>query len=28
MYFQTLYSWTLDTPGSYSMAIVLTLTSP
>jgi hypothetical protein len=28
LYFQTLYSWTLDTPGSYSMTIVLTLTSP
>jgi len=28
LYFQTLYSWTLDTPGNYSMAIVLTLTSP
>jgi len=28
LFFQTLYSWTLDTPGNYSMAIVLTLTSP
>jgi hypothetical protein len=28
LYFQTLYSWTLDTPGNYSMAIILTLTSP
>ena len=28
LFFQTLYSWTLDTPGSYSMSIVLTLTSP
>jgi hypothetical protein len=28
IYFHTLYSWTLDTPGSYSMSIVLTLTSP
>jgi hypothetical protein len=28
MYFHTLYSWTLDTPGNYSMSIVLTLTSP
>lgn len=28
LYFQTLYAWTSDTPGSYSMAIVLTLTSP
>ena len=28
LYFQTLYNWTLDTPGNYSMAIVLTLTSP
>lgn len=28
LYFQTLYDWTLDTPGNYSMSIVLTLTSP
>jgi hypothetical protein len=28
LYFQTLYNWTLDTPGNYSMAVVLTLTSP
>ncbi len=28
LYFQTLYSWTLDTPGNYSMSVVLTLTSP
>lgn len=28
LYFQTLYNWTLDTPGIYSLAIVLTLTSP
>jgi hypothetical protein len=28
LYFHTLYSWTLDTPGNYSMSIVLTLTSP
>lgn len=28
LYFQTLYDWTLDTPGSYSLSIVLTLTSP
>ena len=28
LYFETLYSWTLDTPGNYSMSIVLTLTSP
>jgi len=28
LYFQTLYNWTLDTPGNYSMSIVLTLTSP
>jgi hypothetical protein len=28
LYFQTLYSWTLDTPGNYSLAVVLTLTSP
>jgi len=28
LYFQTLYDWALDTPGSYSLSIVLTLTSP
>jgi hypothetical protein len=28
LYFQTLYAWTLDTPGNYSLSIVLTLTSP
>jgi hypothetical protein len=28
LYFQTLYDWSLDTPGSYSLSIVLTLTSP
>jgi hypothetical protein len=28
LYFQTLYDWALDTPGNYSMSIVLTLTSP
>jgi hypothetical protein len=28
LYFQTLYNWTLDTPGNYSMAIILTLTAP
>ncbi|GAC1420352.1 MAG: hypothetical protein NVSMB53_19130 [Gemmatimonadaceae bacterium] len=28
IFFDTLYSWTLDTPGNYSMSIVLTLTSP
>jgi hypothetical protein len=28
LYFQTLYDWSLDTPGNYSMSIVLTLTSP
>ncbi len=28
LYFQTLYAWTLDTPGDYSLALVLTLTSP
>ena len=28
LYFQTLYNWTLDTPGNYSMAVVLTLTAP
>jgi hypothetical protein len=28
LYFRTLYNWTLDTPGNYSLAIVLTLTAP
>ena len=28
LYFQTLYDWALDTPGSYSLSVVLTLTSP
>ena len=28
LYFRTLYSWTLDAPGNYSISIVLTLTSP
>ena len=28
LYFRTLYDWTLDTPGNYSLSIVLTLTSP
>ena len=28
LYFQTLYNWSVDTPGNYSLAIVLTLTSP
>jgi hypothetical protein len=28
LYFQTLYAWTLDTPGNYSLSVVLTLTSP
>ena len=28
LYFQTLYGWSVDTPGNYSLAIVLTLTSP
>lgn len=28
LYFQTLYDWTLDTPGNYTLSIVLTLTSP
>jgi hypothetical protein len=28
LFFRTNYSWTLDTPGNYSLAIVLTLTSP
>jgi hypothetical protein len=28
LYFHTLYNWTLDTPGNYSLSIVLTLTAP
>ena len=28
LYFQTLYGWSVDTPGNYSLSIVLTLTSP
>jgi hypothetical protein len=28
LYFHTLYGWTLDTPGNYSLAVILTLTSP
>lgn len=28
LYFETLYDWSLDTPGNYSLSIVLTLTSP
>jgi hypothetical protein len=28
LYFQTLYDWTLDTPGNYSLTVVLTLTAP
>jgi len=28
LYFQTLYNWALDTPGNYSLSIVLTLTAP
>jgi hypothetical protein len=28
LFFQTAYNWTLDTPGNYSLSIVLTLTSP
>lgn len=28
IFFQTLYDWTLDTPGNYSLSVVLTLTSP
>ncbi|MFL5483396.1 MAG: hypothetical protein ACJ8AK_14540 [Gemmatimonadaceae bacterium] len=28
LYFQTAYDWALDTPGNYSLSIVLTLTSP
>jgi hypothetical protein len=28
LYFQTVYDWALDTPGNYSLSVVLTLTSP
>jgi hypothetical protein len=28
LYFQTLYSWTSDTPGNYGLTVVLTLTAP
>ena len=28
LYFQTLYDWAVDSPGNYSLSIVLTLTSP
>lgn len=28
LYFQTLYNWAQDTPGNYSLSIVLTLTAP
>jgi hypothetical protein len=28
LFFQTLYNWTLDTPGNYSLTVVLTLTAP
>ena len=28
LYFQTLYDWTVDTPGNYSLTVVLTLTAP
>ncbi len=28
VYFWTIYRWTLDTPGNYSLAVILTLTSP
>jgi hypothetical protein len=28
LFFQTVYAWTLDTPGNYSLSIILTLTSP
>lgn len=28
VYFRTAYDWTLDTPGNYSLAVVLTLTAP
>jgi hypothetical protein len=28
LYFHTLYDWAQDTPGNYSLSVVLTLTSP
>jgi len=28
LFFQTLYDWTLDAPGVYSLTVVLTLTAP
>lgn len=28
LYLRTLYGWTLDTPGIYSLTVVLTLTAP
>jgi hypothetical protein len=28
LFLRTFYSWTLDTPGNYSLSVVLTLTSP
>jgi hypothetical protein len=28
IFFQTLYDWRVDTPGTYSLGIVLTLTTP
>jgi hypothetical protein len=28
LFFRTAYDWTLDTPGNYSLTVVLTLTSP
>jgi hypothetical protein len=28
LHFRTVYNWSLDTPGNYSLALMLTLTSP
>jgi len=28
LYFETLYNWTLDTPGTYGLTVVLTLAAP
>lgn len=28
LYFRTLYDWAMDTPGNYSLSVVLTLTAP
>ena len=28
LYFETLYSWALDTPGDYALTLVLSLTAP